>query len=312
MTQNLIPCHVINNFFFFFFFCLEGKKKKTSKSYVLCSQEKKKKMKSVLRRTTVLRAAVEADTTSQWPFGRPEARGTQRKYIPYAKTILEGVAAKMAEKKQDPPTLISVCNHLHNFGKGSMIARNHWNQSGEIDTFVTITEILNHKPPYELSQCVGYVTINGETSNSPVYIPQQSYAGWTVVGSPPHEPVIEVSSREGTTIEFSTKIIISGIDYATPIQEIKTTIRNVVDSNPVYCEYIEEGYQKATQKALLIFDKPETAYEAYKQLHHQPVDGAVISVNPAIGAVPRPPSIGVEVPVDYSFGKMPAEPSMNW
>ena len=180
-----------------------------------------------MRRTLLKRAAAasnDVDVSVQWPFGRPEARGTQRKYIPYPKKTLEGLAAKMADKKQDPPTLVSICNHLSGLGKGWKIARNHWNLDGEIRTFATITEIHNHRPPYEASQAIGYMTVNGETSNCPVYIPQQHYSGWTALQGPVFEEINhEFTSRTGKVVDFSNKLCVSGIDYTTPLSDLENT-----------------------------------------------------------------------------------------
>eukprot|EP01064_Diplonema_japonicum_P024271 TRINITY_DN34805_c0_g1_i1.p1 TRINITY_DN34805_c0_g1~~TRINITY_DN34805_c0_g1_i1.p1 ORF type:complete len:273 (+),score=51.19 TRINITY_DN34805_c0_g1_i1:27-821(+) len=262
------------------------------------------------RCTRVLLAAPEATTSQQWPFGKPEAKGTARKYIPYPKKILEGVAAKMADKKQDPPTLVSIANHLSNLGKGWKIARNHWNTGREVRTFATITHIYNHRPPFELSSAVGYMTVNGETSNCPIYIPQQSFAGWTAVGAPEDEPIISKSDRRGNTVEFSNKLVVTGVDYTTDIQDVKTLAKDF--GSVVYCDWIPEAYDKSTKQALIIYETVEEAEVAYDSMHDYELDGLVIAVEPGVRFVPRPPSIGVEVPVDYSYGKMPTEPSFNY
>ena len=182
----------------------------------------------MLRRChTGLAAAAKAgaaapDVTIQWPFGRPEARGTQRRYIPYPKKILEGLAARMADKKQDAPILVSICGHLTGLGKGWRVARNHWNLDGEMRTFATVTDIYNHKPPFEMSQIVGYMTVNGETSNCPIHIPQQHFTGWTALAPPePEQLISDFTDRSGRVVEFSNKICISGIDYTTSLDDVK-------------------------------------------------------------------------------------------
>ncbi|KAJ9445532.1 putative RNA-binding protein C25G10.01 [Diplonema papillatum] len=263
-----------------------------------------------MRRCVALRAAPTADTTAQWPFGRPEARGTARKFVPYAKTILEGVAAKMADKKQDPPSLISIANHLTHLGIGWKLARNHWNPSGEVTTFVTLTDIFNRRPPYELATAVGYLTVDGETSNCPLYLPQQHYAGWTALEPPAPEEIVEFVDRTGATVDFSAKLRVSGIDYTTTLRDVRRLAAEFGDVK--YCDWVPEAYDKATKQALVIYSTVEEAKAAYEKMHDWDLDFMQVTVDPAPRAVPRPPSIGVEVPVDYSFGKMPIEPSYNW
>eukprot|EP01065_Artemidia_motanka_P013513 TRINITY_DN17514_c0_g1_i1.p1 TRINITY_DN17514_c0_g1~~TRINITY_DN17514_c0_g1_i1.p1 ORF type:complete len:263 (+),score=62.95 TRINITY_DN17514_c0_g1_i1:68-856(+) len=262
----------------------------------------------MLRRTA---ARLSEDVSAQWPFGRPVARGTARQYIPYAKKTLEGVAAAMADRKQDPPILASLLQHLSFGGIGWRVARNHWNLDGEISTFATVTEVMGRRPPYEMMVTTGYMTVNGETTNCPIYLPQQHYSGWTALTPPePEEVDTEFQDRTGFVVPFSNKVYVEGIDWTTPIEDVQklmATCGKVVD-----CQWETMAFEKATKQAIVVYESLASAKQAYEELQDAALNGMQIIVSPGAGKVLRPPSIGTDVPVDYSFGRMPDTPSINW
>lgn len=253
----------------------------------------------------------EGGRSQQWPFGRPEARGTARQFVPYAKKTLEGVAAAMADKKQDPPILASLLQHLPHGGIGWRVARNHWNLSGEVLTFATVTEVFHRRPPYELMVTSGYMTVDGETSNCPVYLPQQHYAGWTALSGPePEEVDASFVDRAGRTAPFSRRVYVTGVDWMVHLGDLRRHMEKCGEVR--YCEWEPEAYDKSSKQAIVEYSTIDAAKAAYEQLHDADLGGLALCVEVGTEKVKRPPSIGTDVDVDFSFGRMPTEPSINW